>query len=135
MLEQPEMQQVDQLHLLQTKLSLIMVVLITLILAVILQLFLPWWSVAIASALPALLISQSGWKSFQNGFLSIFILWAVWAGVIYFQGGEILASRIATLFSLPNGALSIVVTGIVGGVTGAFSAWNANRFRAWFRPF
>jgi len=112
-----------------------MVVLITLILAVILQLFLPWWSVAIASALPALLISQSGWKSFQNGFLGVFILWTIWSSVIYSQGGDVVAERIATLFSLPIGVLSILVTGLIGGLTGAFSAWTANRFRTWFRPF
>lgn len=112
-----------------------MVVIITFILAAILQLFLPWWSVAIASALPALVMSQSGWKSFQNGFLGIFLLWIGWSAVIYLQGGDVLADRIATLFSLPAGWLTILVTGLIGGLAGAFSAWTANRFRAWFKPF
>ncbi len=112
-----------------------MVVIITLILAAVLQLFLPWWTVAIAAALPALLISQSGWKSFQNGFLGIFILWGAWSAFIYLQGGDILSDRLATLLSLPIGWLSILVTGLVGGIAGAFSALTANRFRAWFRPF
>lgn len=112
-----------------------MVLLITLLMAAILQLFLPWWSVAIASALPALIISQSGWKAFWNGFVGICILWIGWTSVIYFQGGDILANRIATLFSLPAGWLTILVSGLIGGLTGAFSAWTANRFRAWFRPF
>ena len=134
MWKQPETQQVDQSNLLQTKLFVIMVVLITLFLAAILQLFMPWWSVAIAAALPALLVSQSGWKSFQNGFLGVFVLWTVWSATIYFQGGDVLADRISTLFSLPTGLLSILVTGLVGGLTGGFSAWTANRFRTWFRP-
>jgi hypothetical protein len=112
-----------------------MAIIITILLAALLQIFLPWWSVAIASALPALLISQSGWKSFLNGFLGVFTLWVLWSSFIFFQGGEILADRLATLFSLPVGWLAIVVTGLVGGLTGAISAWTANRFRAWFRPF
>jgi hypothetical protein len=111
-----------------------MIVLITLLIAAVLQLFLPWWSIAIASALPALIIHQSGWKSFQNGFLGIAILWILWAGAIYVQGGDILANRIAALFSLPAGWLTILVTGFVGGLAGALSAWTANRFRAWFHP-
>lgn len=112
-----------------------MVLLFTFILAAILQLFLPWWSVAIASALPALLITQTGWKSLQNGFLGIFLLWIIWSTVIFFQGGDILAERIATLFSLPAGWLAILVSGLIGGLAGASSAWAANRFRAWFSPF
>lgn len=135
MLKQPKTLLEDQLLYTQINYPILMVVLITLLLAAVLQLFLPWWSVAIASSLPALFMSQSGRKSFQSGFLGIFLLWTIWSSVIYIQGGDILAERIATLFSLPAGWLSILLTGLVGGLTGAFSAWTANRFRAWFRPF
>lgn len=112
-----------------------MVFLITLLLALILQLFLPWWTIAIAASLPSLMIPQSGWKSFQNGFLAIFILWLVWSGAIYYMGGDVLAQRLAMLLTLPSPLLTVFVTGIIGGLTAGFWAWTANRFRAWFRPF
>lgn len=111
-----------------------MVIIITLVLAFILQLLLPWWTVAIAAAIPALVVSQSGWKSFQNGFIAIFLLWTSWSLVIYFQGGDILAERLATLFSLPSGWMTVVVSGLIGGLASGFGALTANRFKAWFRP-
>jgi hypothetical protein len=112
-----------------------MIIVLTLILAFILQLFMPWWSVAIAAAVPALVMKQSGWKSFQNGFLGVFLLWTIWSGVVYVSGGDLLASRLATLFSLPSGWLTLVLTGLTGGLAAGLSAFTANRFRSWFNPF
>lgn len=107
-----------------------MSILLTALLALILQIFLPWWSIVFAALAISFFTDQKPGKSFMNGFLGIFILWAGWSGYIYFSQGQVLASRIAGLLGLPSDFLVILVTALVGALVGGISALMANRFRA-----
>lgn len=106
-----------------------MKILLTAVIALLFQLVLPWWSVAVAAFLIGAGFNQTGFKSFLNGFLGIFGLWTLLALGISIFNGMILAERLAVLFALPHGLLTILVTGLIGGLVGGFVALTGNRLR------
>jgi hypothetical protein len=106
----------------------------TAILAFLLQIILPWWSIALASFLISLIISTKGLSSFISGFLGIAILWLVLASYVDVTTGSILGERIAALFTLPNSTSLIIVTSLIGGLVGGFAAVTGSTLRDWLFP-
>ncbi len=92
------------------------------IIALVLQHFLPWWSIAIAAFIFGLLIDQNPKLAFIHGFMGIFILWAGIALYVYFVNEGVLAQRLATMMGLPYGLLPVLITGISGGIVGGLFA-------------
>lgn len=97
---------------------------LTALLGFIAGLFLPWWSIAVASFLVALLLSQSLGKSFLSGFLGIFLLWAIVALWIDIKNESILSQKIAQLFSLGSPYLLLLLTALIGALVGGFAAMS-----------
>ena len=89
----------------------------------VIQLFLPFWSVAIVSFLVCLILGGNGFVSFLSGFLAIVLLWAAVALIIDTQTASILSSKIAYVLPL-NGSISLLVliTILIGGLVGGFGA-------------
>lgn len=104
-------------------------ILLTAILALVLQLFLPWWIVSVAAGIIALFSNQTRLRSFLNGFTGIALLWLVWSGFIYFNGGDLLATKLSNLLSLPAGWASLIITAIVGGIVGGFGALTVSALK------
>lgn len=98
----------------------------------ILNLFLPWWSLAIPCLILGAWLGRSGLRSFLYGFLGIGILWLAQTTVTHIANNGILTSRIADLFSLPNSLLLIAITVAVGGVAGGLSTLTGYYFRSAF---
>ena len=93
--------------------------------------FLPWWSIAIAAFVVALLIPQSPGRGFLSGFLGIFLLWAVVAAWIDLKNEGLLSSKVAALFKLGESSiLLILITGIIGGLVGGFAAMAGSSLRS-----
>jgi len=84
--------------------------------------FLPWWIVAIAAFLPALFIGKTPARSFFAGFSAVFIVWAAMALFKTIPNDNMLAKRVATLMTLPNWILLLIVTALIGGLVGGMSA-------------
>src|SRR5690348_13259777 len=96
---------------------------LTLLLAFISGLFLPWWGIAIVGFLVAILIPQKPGKGFLSGFLGVFILWAVLAWWIDMKNNGVLSEKMAHVIPLGgNRVLLILVTGFIGGLVTAFAA-------------
>lgn len=96
---------------------------ITIVLAVILSQFLPWWSVMIAGFVSAVLIPLKKASVFFIPFVAILIFWAVYAFSLSSANDYILAKKIAVLLPLGgNEYLLILFTGLVGGVSAGVSA-------------
>lgn len=88
-------------------------------------LFLPWWSIALAPFLVALIIRPSIGMSFLAGFTGIFLLWALVSLWIDIENEHILSHKIAQLFPLGgSSALLILVTALVGALVGGFAAMS-----------
>ena len=90
------------------------------ILSFLLQLFLPWWSLAIASFGCAYSFGKKATQSFFAGLLGCGIVWLLMALFIHFSNGDLMTNRIGELLKLPSSSIlyaaSFLVAGIVGGL-------------------
>ena len=109
-------------------------IILTAVLAYVLQTILPWWSVVIAGFAISFIISTKGLSSFLGGFLGIGMLWFALATIIDYQTDSILTDRVAGIFSLPASQLLILITSIIGGLAGGFGALTGSYFRRWVMP-
>ncbi len=92
-------------------------------------LYFPWWSIALCSFLAGLIINGTNLSVFFSGFVGIGLLWLVQAYNIHLSSNGILSNRIAELFSLSGGFYLVLITAIIGGVVGGFSALSGLRLR------
>jgi hypothetical protein len=101
-------------------------VLVITILASIMELFLPWWSIALAAFIGGWIFKTN--LNFIAGFLSIALLWTITSAIIDFSAGAPLTERVANIFSLPK-PLLFVVTATIGGLVGGFAAMAGSALR------
>ena len=96
---------------------------LTLVLAYILGLFLPWWSVMISALITAFLIPLKKSSVFFIPFLAIALLWIIQSWLLSSVNDYTLAKKIAILLPLGgNQFLLIIVTGIIGGLAAGIAA-------------
>ena len=93
-------------------------------LAYLLELFLPWYYIAVASFVMGYVLKSKA--NFLAGFLAIGLLWFVKAWLQDSAGSSDLAERVANIFTLPNKELLFLVTAIVGGLVGGFATWSGS---------
>ena len=95
----------------------------TLILALILSLFLPWWSVMTAALATALFIPLKKAAVFFVPFFAILLFWAVYTFMLSSGNDFTLAKRIAKLLPLGGNPYALMlVTGIIGGLAAGITA-------------
>jgi hypothetical protein len=84
-------------------------------------LYLPWWSIAIASFVVAVLIVQRPLWSFVAGFIAVFVLWLLLVMRINAANDGILAHRIGLLIGVGESVL-ILIAALIGGIVGGLGA-------------
>jgi hypothetical protein len=101
------------------------------ILAFAFNLYLPWWTIAIAAFVVAFFIpTKAGW-SFLAGFVALLLLWG---GMSFYISGEnhhILAGKISELIlkkQQPN--MLILLTALVGALVGGLAALSGSLLRS-----
>lgn len=102
---------------------------LTATLAGLLQLFLPWWIIAVVAFAVAIAIKQSSGMAFLSGFTGVFLLWVIYAFTLSSANDNILASRVAELLKpLTHGIIAVlyVLTGIIGGLVAGFAALSGS---------
>ncbi len=113
--------------------SLLSNFLLTLVLALILSLFLPWWSIMLAAFLSGAIVRLRKASAFVVPFLAIAVFWIVYAWLLSSANDFILAEKIAVLLPLGgNAILLILVTGLVGGLAAGIAGLFGNQCRALF---
>ncbi|WP_439151513.1 hypothetical protein [Winogradskyella sp.] len=96
---------------------------VTIILAFVLALFLPWWSVMTAALATSLFLPLKRFAVFFVPFLAILVFWSLYSYILSNGNDFTLAKRIAVLLPLGgNPFVLIVVTGLVGGIAAGISA-------------
>lgn len=96
---------------------------VTLIIAIILSQFLPWWHVMVAGFVSALLFSLNRIAVFFIPFLAIFLFWMIYAFWLSNANDFILGQKIAVLLPLGGSWFALlVVTGLIGGLAAGVSA-------------
>ncbi|HNA95664.1 MAG: hypothetical protein IT248_05765 [Chitinophagaceae bacterium] len=104
--------------------------LLTLLLAFVSGLYLPWWGIAIVALLVAAIVHQKAGKAFLSGFLGLFLLWGGLAFWIDMKNDHILSQKIAAILPLGgNSILLILVTALVGGLVAGFAALSGSFLR------
>ena len=102
------------------------------ILAFLVGIYTPWWSIALVAFGVAFLVPQTHLNAFLSGFLGIFGLWFIVAYVINSANNSILANRVGGLLGINNNAiLLILITSFVGGLVGGLAALSAS----YLKPF
>ncbi len=96
---------------------------ITILVAVLLSQFLPWWGIMIAGFLTGFFIHLKRIAVFLVPFLAIALFWAVSAYMTSSGNDFTLAKKIAVLFPLDgNVNLLLLITGIIGGLAAGIAA-------------
>lgn len=96
---------------------------VTLVLALVLSQFLPWWSIMIAAFISAILVSLKKAAVFFVPFLAVAVLWIAHSFWLGNANDFILAKKIAVLLPLGGNAyILLLVTGIVGGLAAGIAA-------------
>ncbi len=97
----------------------------TIVICLLLELFFPWWTLAIGAFVVAFIFDNKGFPSFVIGFLAAALLWTGLAGYTTFITDGILTTRLNQLLPIN----SILITALVGGLTGGFGALTGSLFR------
>jgi len=93
-------------------------------------LYMPWWTIAIAAFIVALIFNMSSGKSFLAGFLAIFLLWSVMSFAISNSNGHLLAHKVSMLImKMDSPYLLILATGLIGGLVAGFAALTGSFLR------
>jgi hypothetical protein len=96
------------------------------VLSLLLQLFLPWWIIALVAFAMAWWKAETAGHAFASGFVAIFLLWIAMGLIQSVPNENLLANRVGEMFRLPLGSLNwivlLLVTGIIGGLVGGISA-------------
>lgn len=87
--------------------------------AFVLELFMPWWSIAIAALAAGYALKSKA--NFLAGLLAIALLWLVKSLMLDASASAPLAERVAAIFSLSK-PLLMLVTSLIGGLVGGFAA-------------
>lgn len=96
------------------------------ILAFVLEMLLPWWSIAIAAFVGGLALNSRA--NFLAGFLGIGLLWLLYALMMDASSAAPLAERISKVLFI-NKPLLFLITTVVGGLVGGFAATAGGALR------
>ncbi len=102
--------------------------LLILITAFLINLILPWWSIAIPGLVFGYQFKKISWVSFGWGFLAVFVLWGGQALYIHFANERILSTRIAEMLGVGSSYLVILITGVLGGLVSGLATLTGSLF-------
>lgn len=104
--------------------------LLILLLAFLLNLILPWWSIAVPGLVLGYLFKQKAWASFLWGFLALFLLWGGQALYIHLANDGILSTRVAHMLGVKAPLLVVLLTGVLGGLVSGVATLTGSLIRA-----
>ncbi len=100
--------------------------LLVLIGAFILNIFLPWWSIAIAGLIIGYQFKEKPLPSFLWGFLGVFLLWGGQALYVHIANDGILSTRIAEMLGVGSPFIVILITGVLGGLVSGLATMTGS---------
>ena len=104
--------------------------LLTAALCLILQYFLPWWTLVLGAFGAGFWFGNKGWVSFLAGMTGVALLWFLAAMYIDVQTQSVLTEKVARLFPTKTPALLFLLTSIIGGLPGGFAALTGSLIRS-----
>src|SRR5690606_381469 len=92
------------------------------ILALIGQLFLPWWVVVPIAMLCCMWRAQTARSAFIISFLSIFTLWLITSLILSIPNNHLLANRVGQMLGLPDSPYNWLPVALIATLPGALTA-------------
>jgi hypothetical protein len=93
-------------------------------------LFLPWFTIAIAAFIVAVLIPQHPGKSFLTGFFALLLLWGGLSFWISNNNEHLLAHKVSILIlKTDNPFLLVFATALIGALVASFAALSGSLLR------
>lgn len=102
--------------------------------SLLLQLFLPWWSLAIAAFACSFFLGKRAAASFSAGLLGCGLVWLLMALYVHFTKGDIMTDRIAMLLNLPSSWILFASVFLISGIVGGLAALSGYYLKAILRP-
>ncbi|MBD2769309.1 hypothetical protein IC235_15580 [Hymenobacter sp. BT664] len=100
-----------------------LLLLLMLVLTVLVQLVLPWWSMAVVAFVLGFALAATGQTAFWVGFVGVALSWVGPAAWLSYQNNNLLAQRVAQLLPLGGSAVALIIaTGVVAGLVGGLAA-------------
>jgi hypothetical protein len=90
---------------------------------------LPWWFAAIICFAGGFFIRTTG-SAFWAGFAAVGLTWLAFALLKTLPNDNILANRMAQVFQLPGWIYVLVITVVIGGLVGGFSALSGKLLKS-----
>ena len=101
---------------------------LTILLAFVFSIFMPWWSIMLASFITSLLISLEKIMVFLIPFFAIFFYWVVYCYFLSSSNDFILATKISKLIGIGSSPyLLIILSATIGGISSGTSAIFGNQ--------
>jgi hypothetical protein len=100
-----------------------MMIIVIAVVAGVLQLFLPWWSALLAAGVLGGWMASWRGEALRNGALGVGLLWLGYAGYLNWMNDGILSERIANMIGLPGGIWMVLLTLVLGLITGLIGSW------------
>ena|SRR5271156_2480082 len=105
--------------------KLLLAIILIVILSVIAERFFPWWTIAICAFVVSLAMGLKPGKGLLAGCLGIAIFWLTTALMKDIPNDHILSRKMSALiFHSQNYPLLIVLTVIIGSLTGGLAGWS-----------
>lgn len=92
------------------------------VLSFLIQLFLPWWTMAIVAFSGAFFYGKKAALTFAAGLLACGVVWLLMALYIHFTHGDLMTDRIAVLLKLPASWILFPVSFFIAGIVGGLAA-------------
>ncbi|GGC03468.1 hypothetical protein [Dyadobacter sediminis] len=92
---------------------------IIVIISAVMQLFMPWWIVAVVPF--AVYFWRPGNSPFLASFAAIAFVWLAYGFYLHLISDGAMSNRIAEILSLSNGYILLLVTALIGGLVGGLS--------------
>ena len=80
-----------------------------------LQLFLPWWIIAVVCFIASAVKAEDVKEAFTGSFVGIALLWGILTALNKMAADNVVAHKIGEIFHL-SFALTVVITALVGGI-------------------
>ena len=106
---------------------------LTALLVIVFNPFLPYWAIMLVIAVFAALIGNKGAGAFFAGGLGMGLAWLGQSIYISSFSGSSLPDNMGELMGFGSGMPLLALTGVLGFLLGAFSAWTGSQLRKLFK--
>lgn len=106
---------------------------LTALLVIVFNPFLPYWAIMILIAILAAFLGKNGAGAFFAGGLGMGLAWLGQSIYLNTVSGSSLPDKMGELMGLGSDVALFAITGILGFLLGAFSAWTGSLLRKFFK--